>query len=40
MKDLTGYKKALAEWGVSKKLNNLNKGPYYTHAIYDKLVFK
>ncbi len=36
---LTGLKKFLVQRAVNKKLDNLKKGPIFTHKLYDMLVF-
>lgn len=39
IQELTGMKRSITEWGVQKKLTNLDKYAQTTHAVYDKLVF-
>ena len=40
VKELTGYKRTLCEWGIQKKLYNLENHGKLTHTFYDTLVFK
>jgi len=37
--ELTGMKRRLCEWGIQKKLYNLEHYGKVTHTIYDALVF-
>ena len=33
------HKRMIAEWGIAKKLHNLEKSAQTTHALYDRIVF-
>ena len=37
--ELTGMKKTITEWGVQRKLINLEKSAHVNHTFYDNLVF-
>lgn len=39
IKELTGMKRKMAEWGVQKKLEALKHNAVYTNSFYDTLVF-
>jgi len=39
IKELTGVKRRLCDWGVQKKLHNLETYGKVTHTVYDRLVF-
>ena len=39
IKELTGAKRKITDWGVQKKLYNLENYAQTTHNVYDKLVF-
>lgn len=39
IKELSGAKKTITEWGISTKLANLRKSAQYTHPFYDRIIF-
>lgn len=39
IRELTGYKRTLAEWGIQKKLANLEHSGKVTNTMYDNLIF-
>ena len=39
VKELTGAKRRLCEWGIQKKLYNLEHYSKFTHPVYDALIF-
>ena len=40
IRDLTGMKAKLANWGLETKLENLHEKGEITHGFFDKLIFK
>ena len=36
----TGFKRKMIDWAISSKMANLDKNGAFTHALYDKLVFR
>ena len=39
IKDTTGAKRKLLDWGIAKKMNNLQGYAQTTHSVYDPLIF-
>jgi len=39
IKELTGIKKTITEWGISKKMKKYEGSSDVTHTLYDKIVF-
>lgn len=35
----TGYNRFVLDWGVQKKISNIQANGQYTHTVYDKLAF-
>lgn len=39
LRELTGVKKKIAEWGIARKLANLDYDGRVTHSVYDRILF-